>query len=392
MPLSDAGYIAYTASEWEAIFQAQITARFTAQGLDAPDFTADTVLGNLSLVIAALLAEIDGYFEAGISFAFDPNSATGDTLDALCALVGISRQLATKAGATVTLTGTAGVVVPAGTLFEGGTSDLFARWTLDAAATIGGGGTVSATVTAVDAGYLTAAAGTITRIATPIAGLSAVTNPAAAVAGQDAEDDSALRLRRTQALSVPGGGSVASLRAKLLELDFVDAATVIDNPSSLTAVVSGITLNPHAMGVLLSPSTFTDAQKAQIADIIYQNTPAGIQNQALSGAVAVTVVGGDGYTKTVYYSTTTTLTINVVAVLTVKPGYTVSGLTQAVKDAITAYINGLGVGEIVYYLQGLVAIGGVEGVGNTTLTLNGVSANVTPGPYERPVVGTITVS
>lgn len=391
MPVTSAGYLAYTASEWEAIVQANISAQFAEMGLDAPDYTPDTVMGALSTVFSALLAEIDGYFEAGVAFTFDPNSATGSTLDALCALVGVSRQQATKASATVTLTGTAGVVVPAGTLFQGGTSNLSARWVLDTPATIGGGGTVSAEIEAVEAGYLTAAAGTITTIATPVAGLASVTNPAAAVEGQATETDAALRLRRTQALSVPGGGSIGAMRSKLLELDYVEAAAVIENTANTTATVAGFSLPPKSFAVQIAPSTLSTEQKEGVAEVIYLNAPAGIEIAALAGAYTVNITGGDGYTKTIYFSPASTLTVNVVATVTVKAGYTLADVTQGIKDAVTNYINSLGVGDTVYILQTLAAIASIAGVATATVTLNGASTDRVPLPSERPITGTVSV-
>src|SRR5574343_474971 len=71
--------------------------------------------------------------------ALSVQNATGRQLDNLCLLVGVTRQEATHSTATVTLTGTAGTVLPPETLMEGGGLDGRARWRLASAATSGGG-------------------------------------------------------------------------------------------------------------------------------------------------------------------------------------------------------------------------------------------------------------
>ena len=96
--LSDQGYTAKRTSE----YLTDIRDRYEAATGLVPDWDRDTVIGNLTAIMAALLNDLDELTRA-VYDARDPNNATGVQLTNLALAVGISRQEATRSTATVTL-------------------------------------------------------------------------------------------------------------------------------------------------------------------------------------------------------------------------------------------------------------------------------------------------
>ena len=142
---------------------------------------------------------------------------------------GITRLPAEKATAEVTFTGASGTGLPLGTAVSTvSTANTPAvQFLTTEAATIPGAGAITVPVEATIAGADgNIGAGTITRLVTPIPGVTAVTNDDAASGGTDTEDDDSLKARyavrvqdpsssgnrgdySTEALKVPGVGKVS---------------------------------------------------------------------------------------------------------------------------------------------------------------------------------------
>lgn len=131
-----------------------------------------------------------------------PQTSWGIYLDRLAdELAGLSRRAATPAVVTLSITGTAGASVPAGSLFATASGTNFAT---DEAMKLDdkGTGTVKATAQSTGAGG-NVAAGTITVIPVSIYGVSKVTNESAAYNGYEEETDGALLERLLFAVRQP---------------------------------------------------------------------------------------------------------------------------------------------------------------------------------------------
>lgn len=168
---------------------------------------------------------------------FDPGKAQGASLESLVQLNGLVRQPATQSTATVTLTGTPGAAVPAGTVVSD--VDSAHLWNTDVTVTIGGGGSVSVGVACQDFGAVVAGIGTITQIVTPVAGLSSVTNAAAANVGAEQESIAALRVRRDRSTLAPASGPIEAIYANLANVPGVTYARAYQN-NTLTTDARGI--------------------------------------------------------------------------------------------------------------------------------------------------------
>lgn len=371
-----------------ADFLATIRDRYeTLTGLTI-DWDADEVLGTLTVIAADMLGEI-GEASQSVYDAMDPNNATGVQLDSLCQVVGITREPASYSTATVTLTGTTGTTIVEGSIVQGGGTDGKARWrTTDD--TILAGGTGSVIVQAVDVGVVTANPATITTIVTPISGWTAVTNAAAATPGTARESDSALRKRRAANLQTAGSRSIAALRANLLEVDGVQAAVVVENTTSATATVEGISLTAHSIGVVLYPSTLTSVQKQAAAQVIYDHMPGGIATNG--NDVVATVTGTDGFAKTITWEWATTTTVNVATTTTLATGYVLADVDTAIQALIVDYFTALAVGEAARILAILALVASVEGVTGAVVTLNAGAVDIDPNATARCILGTNTVA
>ena len=168
MGLTETGFVATRGSE----FLTQIRDRIEAELNIEIDWGYGNVLGLLTTIMADLLGDVSAATQA-VFDALDPGNATGLSLDTCCILVGITRKLPTKSTATVTLTGTAGTIVPEGSLVGGGGVNDDQQWKITADVTIGSGGTVDTAVTAITAGKVTAIAAAIDAIVTTVAGWTA---------------------------------------------------------------------------------------------------------------------------------------------------------------------------------------------------------------------------
>ena len=134
-------------------------------------FSFDTLSANAKEFEKAY-AEMDLMVEAMF-----PQTSWGKYLDYLAEeLAGLTRRAATKASVELTITGTAGVTVPAGSVFatSGGTN-----FQTNTSAQIGDGGTTTVKATAMTAGAGgNVLAGTINTIPVSIYGVTSVTNAA----------------------------------------------------------------------------------------------------------------------------------------------------------------------------------------------------------------------
>lgn len=161
-------------------------------------------LNILGKTVAGLANGHYGY-QDWIALQSNPFTATAENLEAWAGLKGVVRLGASVAVGSVTFTGTVGLVIPAGTPLVRGDG---VQYTTNASATVGGGGTISAAITAsVPASAGNAASGTVLTLATTIAGIqSSAPTSTALSGGSDAETDDSLRSRMLAVYAAPPQG------------------------------------------------------------------------------------------------------------------------------------------------------------------------------------------
>ena len=139
---------------------------------------------------------------------------------------------------------------------------------------------MDADVMAVEAGPRSAEADTITVRVDSVVGVTSVTNAAAATIGRDVESDTAFRARMRESLARNAVGTAEALRARVLAVEGVNAALVVENRTAAAATVSGLSLAAHATAVIVDGGS-----DANVAEAIYLGTFPG---QVLHGSTSVT--------------------------------------------------------------------------------------------------------
>lgn len=273
-----------------------------------------------------------------IANAFSVYSATGKALDVVAAFWGYYRKEAVATVVNCTLSGTANLVIPAGSLVSDGTY----QYVLLDTVTIGSGGTVSAQFQCTTAGPIVCQSGTVTTIVSVLSGWDTVTNPAAGIVGYDKETDNAFRARITANwFNIRGRGALGAIIDNMAQLPGVISVLGRENPSNTDLVIDDITLPEHSVYVCVAGGS-----NADIAQMMY--------NQKTIGANSV------GNTEVVWYDATTGLTNRyhiqrpTEVALAIKVNYASNYFTPAniealIQNAIMSYIeaNPLSIGQMV---------------------------------------------
>lgn len=227
---------------------------------------ADSVLGQLIGIFAERYADLWETSEDVYASAY-LGSATGQALDDLVALAGISRLGATFSSVVLTLAGTPATIIPAGSVVRDPVSQT--RWVTAALATIGVGGTVDVEANPETTGPIVALSGTLTEIVTPVSGWASSTNALDADTGRISETDAALRVRFILSFRIGGGSSDEAIRAVVLRVDGVTECTVVSNRSD---AVDADGRPPHSVEAIVRGGVDQD-----VIDALWVSAPAGIE-------------------------------------------------------------------------------------------------------------------
>ena len=323
--------------------------------------------------------------------AFNPSASTGTTLSNLVQLNGITRLPATSSTVQVTLTGTAGAVIPVNSLIS--TNDTNDQFSTDTAITLDGAGNGSVFATAIETGKIQALAGTLTVIETPITGWTTSTNSSDAMVGSDEETDVELRSRRERSVARDAQSIIDAIFASVANLEGVAQAVVLENDTNST---NGDGLPAHSFQVIA-----VGGDNTEIANSIWLNKPAGISS---FGSTTVSILDSQGISHDISFSRPTTVTIYVVVTLTTYSDYPANG-DEYIKQAIVDYANGrlvqnrgFSLGDDVIYSRLYTPINSIQGheitdlrigfavspVGTSNLTIN-------PADVSNFLIDNITV-
>ena len=330
-------------------------------------FSFDTLAANAKEFEKAY-AEMDLMMDAAF-----PQTSWGVYLDRLAdELAGLSRRAATPAVVTLSISGTAGATVPAGSLFATASGTNFAT---DEAVKLDdkGTGTVKATAQSTGAGG-NVAAGTITVIPVSIYGVSKVTNEAAAYNGYEEETDGALLERLLFAVRQPAtSGNVYHYIEWSTSVSGVGAVKVLPLRNG-NGTVKVIVVNANK-------DTPSEELLQSVRDTIAENAPIG---------------------ATVTVTAPTLKTVNVS--LKVTNG---TGNADAIKTALTKYFKASVFGKnyttqkstdtvtISYAQIGRIILDNSDTTGVNDyddLTINSGTENIVCAVDNLPVVGTVTLT
>ncbi len=262
--------------------------------------------------------------------AFSPQTAQGTGLSSIVAINGLTRGQPSFSTCTVTLTGTAGTAIANGIV--GDDQNLNTEWALPASVTIGIGGTVTVTAMSATAGNVSAAAGTLTQILTPVAGWQSVTNASAAVVGMAAESDPALRQRQARSAALPALTTLESIWAAVAAVPDVQSVAIFENDTDTT---NGPGLPAHSISAVVLGGTIAD-----VAGAIALKKSEGT---ATYGTTSYTVMDSYGIPDTINFYWLAQIPITVDITITPLTGY-VSTTAAMIAAAAAGYISSLAEG------------------------------------------------
>jgi len=318
----------------------------------------------------------------------DPDFSTGEGLNKIIKLAGISRGVPTRSQVDVNIATDRTVRIPIGYTVS---DSLGQKWVTDSVSTLLAG-TTSITLFAQNFGNVSADASTVTIQDTIIIGVVSVTNPLAAIAGKDEETDEALRIRRNKSLSSRALTTVGGLYTALAnQIGVTDLQVYENNTDAFDATLS---MNPHSIWCVVEGGDVAD-----IIRTIAKNRTAGV---SVKGAVTGT------YTETLTKPDLTTfsylhnmafdrpVSVPIYVTLTVQPiGGAVVDIV-GIKNALAA--KSYSISEIAR-ASNLYAT--VYGVGNNfTATLLSISNDnltfvtdiIAPGPGEVFIISPANIT
>lgn len=324
--------------------------------------------------------------------AFNPSAATGVTLSNLVQLNGITRLPATSSRVQLTITGAALTLIPAGSLVS--TSDTGDQFATEVDVTLDGAGNgvvfaSAGTLATPLTGPISALAGTITVIGSPVTGWDTVTNLADANEGTDEETDPNLRARRQRSVAIGAQAVIDAIFAVVADIDGVTQVIVLENDTNITDANG---LPPHSFQVVV-----VGGVDADIGLAIWLKKPAGILS---FGTTTTPILDSQGISHDISFSRATEIPIFVTVNLTTDLSYPANG-NDLIKQAIVDYANGdlvvnrgFSLSDDVIYTRLYTPINSVQGheIDNLFIGLSASPAGVINIPIAATEISLFTIA
>ena len=298
-----------------------------------------------------------------IYYSIFPNTASGISLDRLCAFVGITRNVPTRSEYQIKIFGTVGTEVPIG--FKVGTESginftTVSRVTLahieEENDTFDGAYVdVQCTITGENGNV---AANEINVITEPQAGVDSIIGIKSLISASDEESDYDLRKRFNNAKEGLGSCTEASIIAALVRIPTVTSASVAVNETNETDSAGR---PPHSFECYVSGG---ENYHQQIAETIFEKKPIGIKTH---GTVSVDVDYGATSPYTVLFSHVEAIPVFVKITIVTTSAFGGATGNDAIKQKLENYINSLGIGNPVITSSLYGKIHSVAGVKDVTL-------------------------
>ena len=262
----------------------------------------------------------------------NPQYASGAALDLLLPLHGLSRGGASYSTVNLSLTGTPEAVLPAAPQVL---DDAGHIWVCPSAGIhMDEEGKALVTAVCSTPGAISAPAGTVRRLVSPVSGLASAVNPAPAVPGTEAETDASCRNRLRAAAAAPSLGTLDAIRQGVLSVAGVTACEVLENDSEET---DSRGIPPHSICVLFAGGNAND-----VAQMVFDKKAPGIGTY---GAIARPVTDAWGGAHTVNLQRISNASVAVTLELSPMAGYDSTTVPNAIRTALADYSATLGPGQ-----------------------------------------------
>lgn len=257
--------------------------------------------------------------------------ASGQFLDSIGLLFGLTRNAATRTRVFVALGGIPGTVIPAGSIAKTADGDAFY---LENDAAIGTGGSVNAYFLSSETGPIPAAAGSLAKIVSQVLGWETITNGAAGELGADAESDYDFRIRikdsRYQGVSLVG-----DIKSALNAVPNIKSSYIYNNGSNQTVQYDGVSINPHSVLIVVE-----GGEDHAVAEAIFSKLSGGCGLTAIAGqSVNESVVDGSyGTSYPIIFNRPEAVPVSV-EISVRNDGFSGEDIATSVKDAIVNWAN-----------------------------------------------------
>lgn len=306
---------------------------------------------------------------------FVPSKAFGQGLDDLVAINGISRIVNKPTTVLCTLSGTSGVIVPAGSIVE---TIEGLQFTTNTTAAIPND--VTATCTTLGAIPVDANEVVVISTQNPIVGWTGVDNLEEGVTGIVRQTNAELRAYRNSNTISRGVHTVDAIYQAVANLNL--SHIFVDN-NDTDGVVGGVPARTIHVVV-------EGGNRQEIAQAIFQNLPAAVPTY---GSITEVVLDSQGHPHNINFDRPTEVLVEVNAVLSLSAG-AASNTLELVQQAIIDYINNLNVGEDLDWSSLFCPILSIPNVKITSLTtaLDGGTHGTTPIVIDSKSRATTTIN
>ena len=257
---------------------------------------------------------------------FSIYTAKGAALDVVAAFYGYYRKQGVATTVYITVTGTNGTVIFAGSIVSDGTHKYI---TLDTITIASGTGKVWAQCT--EKGYILCPPNTVTTIETLITGWDTVDNVNAGISGYATETDNEFRQRITANwLNIRARSILGAIIDNVAALDNVISVLGRENPTKNSVTVDGITFEPNSIYLCILGGNDKD-----IAKIISSQKTLGA---ATNGNTSVMYQDTDVGQNISYLIQRPSVVVLAVQIEYMANNYTSADVENQIKDLILQYI------------------------------------------------------
>lgn len=293
--------------------------------------TDDAVLQQVVGVFASALEEAwEAAYEASVQF--DPQKNTGAGQSGTVQLNAITRKAGTKTILTFDLTGTPGVLVPAGTLIASasGETAYALQENVIFPAVVEGQRTSHTTARGgcTEYGAFDPGPGTVNTIQTPVAGWFNASNTATESVGTAQETDEELRKRQQRSTQLTSYRQIDAIYASVLAVEGVTYCRAYQNATAYPVDDRGIPFKEVAV-------VAEGGDPAAITDALFLRFPVGVIGH---GSISITKYDQQGVGYPISFSRPTPIPVyvNVIVEITNRSEFPDNGI-QLIKEAIVAY-------------------------------------------------------
>jgi hypothetical protein len=360
------GLLADVQGEYQSVFGADLIV------------TPDTPQGVLATAEALARSEVVAN-NAALANQINPNIAGGVFLDAIMALTGMQRTVATPTVVTnVTLSGIAGTVIAAGSLAATSAGDQFQSVST---VTLGSSGTAIVNFQSVATGAIPCAGSALATIVSNILGWETVTNnpsgsPASATTlGSTTQSDQAARALRQNTLAFQGVSLAEAITSALYATEGVTSLTFQENVAASTQTINGISMVAHSIYACVAGGT-----DLAVATALLENKSSGC---AWNGGTTVSVVEpASGQTYSVAFDRPTAVGI---LVRVTSPNGNSANIIQSILNYAGGLIEITGTNGVVSNVPGFVV-----GADVSPFEIAAAIVSENPGTYVSKVEISLT--